>query len=463
MTDLHGAALADRAALRSRHPELFVPDLRHRLLRIAVIAALAGLAAYAFVRLEFSFGRVGSGLSQIVHIVGLMFPPSSGDRLVTFLKALAETLAIASLGTLAAAVIAFPIGFLAAKNVVPNIFAHVAVRRSLDVIRGVDVLIWALIFINVVGLGPFAGILAIAMSDIGTFGKLFSEAIETCDKKPVEGILSTGGSHLHAVQFGMIPQVFPVIASQVLYYFESNTRSATIIGIVGAGGIGMHLVEQIRILEWDKVSFLILMILVTVAVIDSDLGQAPARGHREIGNDRVGRCGAVPLAFDGELDPLRREAGARGHDRPATRIDIDAVNDENGAARLQPQPHRVLCFDDGCNHACDGAAIVGNAEMRERAVMERASRRTGGVGESIGRQPGRRDAERIPVGVPQRFDANDRRFRLETEPPGDFAHLPASVALAISRPPACTPGVATISEKRVREPNRIGNALLLST
>ena len=157
---------------------------------------------------------------------------------------------------------------LAAKNVVPNIFAHFAVRRFLDTIRGVDVLIWALIFINVVGLGPFAGILAIAVSDFGTFGKLFSEAIETADKRPVEGIVSTGGSHLHAVRFGLVPQVFPVIASQVLYYFESNTRSATIIGIVGAGGIGLHLTEQIRTLEWDKVSFLILMILVTVAVID---------------------------------------------------------------------------------------------------------------------------------------------------------------------------------------------------
>ena len=268
MTGLHRAALADRAALRDRHRELFVPDLRRRLLQMAVVAALIGLAAYAFVRLDFTFGRVGSGLSQIAQIVWSMFPPSTGGRLIIFLKALAETLAIASLGTLAAAVIAFPIGFLAAKNVVPNIFAHFAVRRVLDVIRGVDVLIWALIFINVVGLGPFAGILAIAMSDIGTFGKLFSEAIETSDKKPVEGVLLTGGSHLHAVRFGMIPQVFPVIASQVLYYFESNTRSATIIGIVGAGGIGMHLAEQIRILEWDKVSFLILMILVTVAVID---------------------------------------------------------------------------------------------------------------------------------------------------------------------------------------------------
>ena len=177
-------------------------------------------------------------------------------------------MAIAFLGTLIAAILAFPVGFLAAKNVVPNIFAHFAVRRVLDMIRGVDVLIWALIFINVVGLGPFAGILAITMSDFGTFGKLFSEAIETADKRPVEGIVSTGGSHLQTIRFALVPEVFPVIASQVLYYFESNTRSATIIGIVGAGGIGMHLTEQIRILEWDKVSFLILMILVTVAVID---------------------------------------------------------------------------------------------------------------------------------------------------------------------------------------------------
>jgi phosphonate transport system permease protein len=150
--------------------------------------------------------------------------------------------------------------------VVPNIFAHFAVRRVLDVFRGVDVLIWALIFINVVGLGPFAGILAITASDFGSFGKLFSEAIEAAD--PVEGVIARGGTRLHALRFALIPQIFPVIASQVLYYFESNTRSATIIGIVGAGGIGLHLAEQIRILEWNVVAFLVLMILVAVAIID---------------------------------------------------------------------------------------------------------------------------------------------------------------------------------------------------
>jgi phosphonate transport system permease protein len=144
-----------------------------------------------------------------------------------------------------------------------------ASRRVLDGIRGIDTLIWALLWINVVGLGPFAGVLAIMTSDLGTFGKLFSEAIEAADKKPVEGIASTGGARAHQIRFGILPQVFPVLAGQVLYFFESNTRSGTIIGIVGAGGIGLHLAEQIRTLEWQAVSFLVIMILIMVAVIDA--------------------------------------------------------------------------------------------------------------------------------------------------------------------------------------------------
>lgn len=262
------ATLAERMLLRSRHPNIFNQPVGQRVVAAAVIAVLLALAVYAFIRLEISFERFGAGLSQMAHMIGMMFPPTPGTRLPLYLHALGETVAIAMLGTLTAAVLAVPIGFLAAKNVVPNIFAHFAVRRFLDTIRGVDTLIWALIFINVVGLGPFAGILAIAVSDFGSFGKLFSEAIETTSKAPVEGVVSTGGSKLHEIRFALVPQVFPVIASQVLYYFESNTRSATIIGIVGAGGIGMHLSEQIRVLEWGHVAFLVLMILVTVAVID---------------------------------------------------------------------------------------------------------------------------------------------------------------------------------------------------
>ena len=164
--------------------------------------------------------------------------------------------------------IALPLSFIAARNTTVSQVLRFLARRSFDTLRGVDTLVWALIWVNVVGLGPFAGVLAIAASDIGSFGKLFSEAIEASDRKPVEGILASGGSRLHAIRFGILPQVAPVLIGQYLYYFESNTRSATIIGIVGAGGIGLQLSEQIRTLEWQTVCFIIIMILVTVSVID---------------------------------------------------------------------------------------------------------------------------------------------------------------------------------------------------
>ncbi|MDP8998400.1 MAG: phosphonate ABC transporter, permease protein PhnE, partial [Pseudomonadota bacterium] len=187
---------------------------------------------------------------------------------LSYLKALGETLAIALLGTLLGAALAFPLGILAAANVTPNWIFRFGLRRSFDIVRSVDTLVWALIWINVVGLGPFAGVLAIASSDLGAFGKIFSETIEGASKRGVEGIKSTGGNRLHEVRFGLMPEVIPVILGQVLYFFESNTRSATIIGIVGAGGIGLQLYEQIRTVEWQSVCFIVIMILITVAIID---------------------------------------------------------------------------------------------------------------------------------------------------------------------------------------------------
>lgn len=234
-----------------------------------IILAFAAFVA-GFQTLGISWSRVFSGFGELGRIVSLMLPPDYGttSRLMTWVHALFETLAIAFLGTLLAAIIAAPLGFLAARNVMPVWIFRFSLRRFLDSLRGVDTLIWALVWINVVGLGPFAGVLAIMTSDIGAFGKLFSEAIEAADRKSGEGVLASGGTEVHRVRFGLLPQVLPVLLSQVLYYFESNTRSATIIGIVGAGGIGLHLAEQIRTLEWQHVSFIVLMILVTVAVID---------------------------------------------------------------------------------------------------------------------------------------------------------------------------------------------------
>jgi phosphonate transport system permease protein len=234
----------------------------------AMIVAAFAVFIFGLVDLDFSPAKLFAGLSQLGWITLMMIPPDPGASLPAYLSALGETLSIALLGTTIAAVVALPFSLLAARNVIPSGWLRFPVRRFFDSIRGVDTLIWALVWINVVGLGPFAGVLAIALSDFGAFGKLFSEAIEAADRKQVEGIRASGGNALHEIRFGLMPQVLPVIAGQVLYFIESNTRSATIIGIVGAGGIGLQLAEQIRVLEWQKVSFLILMILVAVAAID---------------------------------------------------------------------------------------------------------------------------------------------------------------------------------------------------
>lgn len=259
---------SDENAIKLKYKTLVRGSAREKFLPFLVAGVMALIALYAILRLEFSFARLGTGIVQLGTFLGLMIPPSPGTQLWPLLKALAETVAIAFLGTILAAILAFPLGFLAARNTMANAIVRFMTRRFSDTIRGVDTLIWALIWINVVGLGPFAGVLAMMTSDIGSFSKLFSEAIEAIDRKAGEGVLSTGGSKLHAIRFGIVPQVLPVLISQVLYYFESNTRSATIIGIVGAGGIGLYLAETIRTYDWDKVAFIILMILATVAVID---------------------------------------------------------------------------------------------------------------------------------------------------------------------------------------------------
>lgn len=271
MTDiaqsLSREANAHESELRAEYGGLFGNARIWRNVIITTIALIASVG-FALYWLDFSLTRIVNGLWRLADFALMMLPPSANGRFSLYLWSMVETLAIAYLGTLLAALLAFPFGFLAAKNIIPNIFVHFGIRRFLDTIRGVDTLIWALIWVSVVGLGPFAGILAIACSDFGAFGKLFSEAIEGADKKPVEGIVSSGGGRLHGYRFGILPQVLPLIGSQVLYFFESNTRSATIIGIVGAGGIGAHLAEQIKVLNLQDVSFLIVMILIAVAIID---------------------------------------------------------------------------------------------------------------------------------------------------------------------------------------------------
>jgi phosphonate transport system permease protein len=258
----------DYAAILARHRGLLAAPPSRRATALAIPTAIVLAALFAVWWLGLSVGRLGPGLATLFKFVGLMFPPSSGGHLHLFLEAMGETLAIAFLGTLIAALAAAPLALLAAKTTAPSRALRFLVRRVLDTIRGIDTLIWALVFVGAVGLGPFAGILAIAVSDTGSFGKLFSEAIESTEERARETVVASGGGRLMALRFGLAPQVLPVIASQVLYYFESNTRSATIIGIVGAGGIGLQLSEAIRTYDFDQVAFIVLLILIAVAAID---------------------------------------------------------------------------------------------------------------------------------------------------------------------------------------------------
>jgi phosphonate transport system permease protein len=152
--------------------------------------------------------------------------------------------------------------------VLPIWLLRFPIRRSFDFLRGVDALVWALVFVRAVGLGPLAGVLAIATTDIGILSKLFAEAIENVDRKQVDGVQATGANAVQRVRFGIIPQVLPIMVSNALYMFESNVRSATILGIVGAGGIGFHLSDRIRAHRWEEVGFIIIMIIVFVALID---------------------------------------------------------------------------------------------------------------------------------------------------------------------------------------------------
>lgn len=183
---------------------------------------------------------------------------------------LLQTIVMAFVGTLFAVIIAFPLSFAAARNITPNRFVNQFLKRFFDFLRSVDMLIWALFFTRAFGPGPLAGISAIFFTDTGTLGKLYSEALENIDDKQREGVRSVGAGPAEVQRYGVVPQVLPIFASQALYFWESNTRSATIIGAVGAGGIGLKLWEAMRTnQDWENVFYMVILILIVVFVFDN--------------------------------------------------------------------------------------------------------------------------------------------------------------------------------------------------
>jgi phosphonate transport system permease protein len=192
--------------------------------------------------------------------------------------ALGETILMAFLGTMGAALIALPLAFLAAKNFAPLMIVRQAVRRVFDFVRGVDALIFTILLSRAFGPGPLTGALAILITDSGSFGKLFSEALENVDKKQIEGVASTGAKPLQRYRFGGVPQIAPILLSQVLYFLESNTRSATIIGAITGGGIGLLITQAINTQkDWEEVSYYIVLVILMVIAMDWISGKIRAR------------------------------------------------------------------------------------------------------------------------------------------------------------------------------------------
>jgi phosphonate transport system permease protein len=194
------------------------------------------------------------------------FPPNFHDWRV-YLTEMVITIHIAIWGTVLAVVCAIPCGLLSSENLVPK-WVYQPMRRVMDACRAINEMVFAMLFIVAVGLGPFAGVMALWVHTTGVLAKLFAEAVEAMDPRPVEGVRATGANALEEILYGVIPQVLPLWISYALYRFESNVRSASVVGMVGAGGIGVILHEVIRGFDYAETSAVLLMIIVTVTLID---------------------------------------------------------------------------------------------------------------------------------------------------------------------------------------------------
>jgi len=211
--------------------------------------------------------RLVRGLPWIFDILSRMLPPDPSVLPAALLGAL-KTVEIALLGTAAAAVLALPLGFVSARNVAPPSLFYPA-RAVLNFFRSVDTLVYALIFVAAVGLGPFPGVLAVVAYTTTSLAKLYSEAVEGIERGPVDAITATGATRLQILRFGVLPQVLPLFLSYVLYRLETNIRAATVLGFVGAGGIGFYLQTYLRLLDYPAASTVLLVTVAMVMVVDA--------------------------------------------------------------------------------------------------------------------------------------------------------------------------------------------------
>lgn len=242
-------------------------SLAQRTFDILIWGGLALLLIFGARSVE--IGRMGELFSggQNMRQLGIEFVRPNFGEYRLYITDMWLTVQMALWGTALALLIAIPLGLAGARNLAP-IWVQQPVRRLLDVLRSVPDLVIGAIFVAAVGLGPFAGVMALAVNTGGVLGKLFSEAVEAIDRAPVEGVRATGAAPLHEIVWGVLPQVAPLWTSYALYRFESNARSATVLSLIGAGGIGQPLFDSINSFAFGQTSAIVIVIVIAVSGID---------------------------------------------------------------------------------------------------------------------------------------------------------------------------------------------------
>ncbi|KQN63600.1 phosphonate ABC transporter, permease protein PhnE [Erwinia sp. E602] len=260
--------------MRAQHQALFSLQRRY-LQRIGLIAAAILLwYVWFFVTFGISWQQLTVGMTQLGHYFLRMFVwhDVASWPFAYYFTQIFITIAIVFAGTITATLLALPLSFLAARNVMTGPLLRplaLVIRRLLDVMRGIDMAIWGLIFVRAVGMGPLAGVLAIVMQDVGLLGKLYAEGHEAVDRSPGRGLNAVGANALQKHRYGIFTQSFPAFLALSLYQIESNTRSAAVLGFVGAGGVGLIYAENMRLWNWDVVMFITLILVVVVMTMDT--------------------------------------------------------------------------------------------------------------------------------------------------------------------------------------------------
>jgi len=249
--------------------------VRRGLGRAALGLAVLAIYGWFLAATEVSLPRFLRGIPWMADFVRRMVPPDLSVLSSAVVGAL-QTLQIAVVGTTVAALLALPLGFLSARNVAPASLFYPA-RALLNFFRSIDTMVYALFFVASVGLGPFPGVLAVVAYTVMTLAKLYSEAIEGIEPGPVEAIAATGASRLQVLRFGVLPQVLPLFASYILYRLETNIRAATLLGFVGAGGIGFYIQTYLRMINYPAASAVLLVLVAMVMGVDFASSRLRAR------------------------------------------------------------------------------------------------------------------------------------------------------------------------------------------